>query len=268
MVSSAPMLLGQYRPLDSFLHRLDVRSKLVPVGLVMILGLATESLLFYVISLVALLGGLAFSGVGAAAIGRSFRPILILVVITFAYHIIFTSHDGEPLFELFGMSVTELPLRRATFYSTRLLLFVSVVFLVTLTSSPSELAEAIARMLRPLERLGIPAADLGLVLFIAMRFIPILTGEFQVIRNAQVIRGVNFAGNLVNRVRRTATVIIPVLIAAIARADELALAMEARGYRSGRPRTCYTHSSFDRYAWAFALGSSLLLGSAFYLTGW
>jgi energy-coupling factor transport system permease protein len=261
------MLLGQYRPLDSFLHRLDVRSKLVPVLLVMVLGLLTESLLFYIISLVALLGGLAFSGVGAAAIGRSFRPIMILVAITFVYHIIFTGQDGEPLVELCGFSVTELNLSRAAFFSTRLLLFVSVVFLVTLTSSPSELAEAIARMLRPLEKIGVPAGDLGLVLFIAMRFIPILTGEFQTIRDAQIIRGVDFAGSLVNRIKRTATVIIPVLIAAISRADELALAMEARGYRSGRRRTFYTHSHFDGYAWTFAVGSSLLLGLAFYLTG-
>ncbi len=267
MVSSTPMLLGQYRPLDSFLHRLDVRSKLVPVLLVMVLGLLTESQLFYAISLVALIGGLGFSGVGAAAIARSFRPILILVGITFAYHIIFTGQDDEPIFGLFGLSVTEYNLSRAAFFSSRLLLFVSVVFLVTLTSSPSELAEAIARLLRPLERIGIPASDLGLVMFIAMRFIPILTQEFQTIRNAQVIRGVSFSGSLVNRVRRTATVIIPVLVAAISRADELALAMEARGYRSGQTRTHYTHSRFDGHAWIFALGSSLLLGLTFYLTG-
>ena len=267
MVSSSPMLLGQYRPLDSFLHRLDVRAKLVPVLLVMVLGLLSESLIFYVISLAALLGGLAFSGVSAAAIGRSFRPILILVVITFAYHIIFTGQGGEPLVEFLGFSVTDLNLSRAAFFSTRLLLFVSVVFIVTLTSSPSELAEAIARLLRPLERIGIPADDLGLVLFIAIRFIPVLTQEFQTIRNAQVIRGVDFSGSLVNRVRRTATVIIPVLVAAIARADELALAMEARGYRSGRRRTFYTRARFDLYAWIFVLGSSLLLGLAFYSTG-
>ena len=261
------MLLGQYRPLDSFLHRLDVRSKLIPVLLVMVLGLLTKSLLFYAISLAALLGSLSFSGVSPAAIGRSLRPILILVAITFAYHIIFTGQDGEPLVQLFGFSITEYGLSRAAFFSTRLLLFVSVVFLVTLTSSPSELAEAIARLLRPLERIGIPASDLGLVLFIAMRFIPILTQEFQAIRNAQLIRGVNFSGSLISRVRRTATVIMPVLIAAISRADELALAMEARGYRSGQPRTFYTHSSFDLHAWAFAVGSSLLLGLAFYVTG-
>ena len=267
MVSSSPMLLGQYRPLDSFLHRLDVRSKLVPVLLVMVLGLLTDSLFFYIFSLVVLISGLAFSGVSVAAIGRSFKPIMILVVITFAYHIIFTGQDGEPLVELFGFTITELNLSRAAFFSTRLLLFVSVVFLVTLTSSPSELAEALARILRPLERIRIPADDLGLVLFIAIRFIPILTQEFQAIRDAQVIRGVNFSGSLVNRVRRIVTVIIPVLVAAIARADELALAMEARGYRGGRCRTFYTHVRFDQSAWAFALGSSLLLGLAFYITG-
>ena len=261
------MLLGHYRPLDSFLHRLDVRSKLVPVGLVMVLGLVTNSLLFYLVVLGALLAALVFSGVSLSVIGKSFSPIFILVAITFLYHIIFTGQDSRPLFDLWGFTITEASLSRAAFFSGRLLLFIGVVFLVTLTSSPSELAEAIARTFRPLERIGIPASDLGLVLFIAIRFIPILSQEFQAIRNAQVIRGVNFSGNLVNRVRRIATVIIPVLMAAIARADDLALAMEARGYRSGLRRTFYTRARFDGRAWLFALGSTLFLALTFYLTG-
>jgi len=267
MVYSTPMLLGQYRPLDSYLHRLDARSKLVPVLLVMILGLLADSLLFYLVVLGGLFLGLSLSGIGLATIARSFRPILILVAITFLYHIIFTGQDSRPLFDLFGFVVTEVSVDRASFFSLRLLVFVSVVFLVTLTSSPSELAEAVARIFRPLERLGVPANDLGLVLFIAIRFIPVLFQEFQTIRNAQTIRGVDFTGSIVNRVRKTISVVVPVLIAAINRADDLALAMEARGYRSGIPRTFYTRTSFDSPARLFALGSSLALVAAFYVTG-
>jgi len=268
VVSSVPMLLGQYRPLDSYLHRLDARSKLVPVVVVMVLGLLTKSVWFYLMVLTGLLAGLLFSGVTLAVIGRNFRPILILVVITFLYHIIFTGHGSRPAFELFGLALGEEGLSRAVFFSLRLLLFVSIVFLVTLTSSPAELAEAITRLLRPLRRIGVPADDIGLVLFIAIRFIPVLHQEFMAIRNAQTIRGVDFSGGFMTRIGKTTAIIVPVLVAAINRADDLALAMEARGYRSGRPRTFYSRTSFGLQSGIFALGSTAGLAAVFYLTGW
>ncbi|MEW5795851.1 MAG: energy-coupling factor transporter transmembrane component T [Candidatus Zixiibacteriota bacterium] len=259
MISATPMLLGHYRPLDSYLHRLDARAKLAPVVAVMILGLLTDSILFYLVVLSALLAGLMASGIAPGVIGRNFRPVLILVAITFVYHLIFSGHDSRPVFELFGWTVREEALSRAAFFSLRLLLFVSVVFLVTLTSSPSDLAEAVAKLLRPLKKLRVPADDIGLVLFIAIRFIPILHQEFLTIRNAQIIRGVDFSGNLLARARKTTSIIIPVLVAAISRADELALAMEARGYRSGEPRTFFTRTRFDLSSALFALGTTVAL---------
>ena len=266
VISAAPMLLGHYRPLDSYLHRLDARAKLVPVVAVMILGLLTDSILFYLIVLLALLGGLLASGVKPAVIGRNFRPVLILVAITFLYHLVFTGRDSRPVFELFGWALREESLSKATFFSLRLLLFVSVVFLVTLTSSPSDLAEAVAKLLRPLKRIRVPADDIGLVLFIAIRFIPILHEEFLAIRNAQIIRGVDFTGNFIARARKMTSIIVPVLIAAISRADELALAMEARGYRSGAPRTFYTRTRFGYQSALFALSSTIFLLVAFGVT--
>jgi len=261
------MLLGQYRPLDSYLHRLDARSKLVPVIVVMVLGLLTESVWFYLTVLAGLLTGLLFSGVSLAAMGRNFRPILILVAITFLYHIVFSGRGSQPAFELFGFAIAEEGLSRAVFFSLRLLLFVRIVFLVTLTSSPAELAEAIVRLLRPLRRIGVPADDIGLILFIAIRFIPILHQEFMAIRNAQAIRGVDFSGGFIARIGKTTAIVVPVLVAAINRADDLALAMEARGYRSGRPRTFYSRTSFDLQSALFALGSTAGLVAMFYLTG-
>lgn len=267
MVHSTPMLLGHYRPLDSYLHKLDTRSKLVPVLGVMVLGLLTESLLFYLITLSGLMVGLAFSGITLSTLGQNLKPIMVLAAITFVYHIIFSGRDSDPIFELFGLALTEGGLSKAAYFSARLLLFVSIVFLVTLTSSPSELAEAVAKLFRPLRRIGLPADDLGLILFIAIRFIPVLHEEFLAIRNAQAIRGVDFSGSFVSRIRKAAAIVVPVLISAINRADELALAMESRGYRSGGQRTFYSKKMFDSQAWVFAIGSTLALVAAYYATG-
>ncbi|MCP4685609.1 MAG: energy-coupling factor transporter transmembrane protein EcfT [bacterium] len=267
MIQSIPIMFGQYCPLDSYLHRVDARAKLVPVFLVMILGLLAQSLIFYVVMMGLLIGGLLWSGVSAAELLRNLRPILILVVITFAYHILFSERQSEPLLDLFGFAITIGGLSKAAFFSLRLLLFVSMVFLVTLTNSPSELAEAVTKLFRPLSRIGLPIQELGLILFIAIRFIPILYEEFVSVRNAQVIRGVDFTGSLMNRIRKTTAVLIPVLVSTIGRADELALAMEARGYQSGRPRTFYSQARFDRDAWLFMSGSLIVTAICYYFVG-
>ncbi len=266
MFQTAPILLGQYRPHDSFLHRLDARAKLLIVLLVMVVSLLTHSAVFYIVLMAILLIGLLFSGVTGRVLVRSFRPIVLLVAITFIYHIIFTDRDSEPLFDLFGFAITSGGLDHASFFSLRLLLFIAVAFLVTLTSSPSDLAEAVTKLLRPLEKIRIPVGDLGLILFIAIRFIPILTEEFTTIRNAQVIRGVDFSGNLFQRARKTTAIIIPVLIGAIGRADELAMAIEARGYRGGQRRTFYSRSHFDARAWLFVLSGTIVIVALFMVT--
>ncbi|MCP4684748.1 MAG: energy-coupling factor transporter transmembrane protein EcfT [bacterium] len=267
MIQPMPIMFGQYCPLDSYLHRIDARAKLVPVLLVMVLGLLAKSLVFYLAMMGLLLGALLWSGVGAAALFRNLRPILILVAITFVYHILFSGRQSAPLFDLFGFAITTGGVTKAAFFSLRLLLFVSMVFLVTLTNSPSELAEAVTSLFRPLARIGLPIQELGLILFIAIRFIPILYEEFVTVRNAQTIRGVDFTGSLMNRIRKTTSVLVPVLVSTIGRADELALAMEARGYKSGRPRTFYSRTRFDRHAWLFLTGSLVLTSVCFYYLG-
>ncbi len=253
--------------MDSFLHRLDARAKLLPVLLVMILGLLTDSPVFYLTLLTALLLSLLLSGITAGTLARNLKPILVLVGITFLYHVIFSGKDGEAALDIFGFAITYDGLGMASFFSMRLMLFVVIAFLVTLTNSPSELAEALTSLLSPLERIGVPVGDLGLILFIAIRFIPILYGEFVAVRNAQIIRGVDFSGSFVNRIRKTAAILIPVLVGAIGRADELAMAMEARGYRSGKRRTFFKQSTFDRNAWLFMFGSSAGVFLLYYITG-
>ena len=269
MVQSPPIMLGQYRPLDSFLHRLDARSKMLPVLLVLVLALVTDSLLFYILMLAALGLVLAMSGIDGRSMWRNVKPMIWLVAVTSAYHLAFSERDSAVLLSLFGWNLTEGALHTAVFYSLRLILFVSIAFLVTLTSSPSELAESIARILRPLERLRVPVHDLSMVVFIAIRFIPVLYGEFIAIKNAQIMRGADFSGSLLKRIRKTSHVLIPVFLAAIQRADDLAAAIAAReGHlRSDRSRmrkrTYYSRMKFGLAEYGFVLLACLLTIGAF-----
>jgi energy-coupling factor transport system permease protein len=267
MFQSCPILLGQYRPLDSYLHQLDARAKIVPVTLVLILALLTDSSLFYLTILTFLVGSLLGSGVAPATLVKNFKPILILVLITVFYHIFFSGRETTVLIDLFGFEITSGALRTAGYYSLRLILFIAVAFLITLTSSPSDLADAFAKSLKPLQKIHMPVHDLALILFLAIRFIPVLYEEFATIRNAQMIRGVRFSGSLFNRLKKTVYIIIPVFVAAIQRADELALAIQARGYGSARDRTFYSRSHFGQKEWLFVFATSILIVATYLLTG-
>jgi energy-coupling factor transport system permease protein len=266
MFQNKPILLGQYRPLDSFLHQLDARAKIVPITLVLILAVLTDSLSFYVGILASLVAALLWSGVGSKTLLNNFKPVAILVGITCLYHLIFSGRQTEVWFDVFGLSITYGGADMALFYSLRLIIFISIAFLLTLTNSPSELGDAMTKLLGPLQKLKVPIYDLSLILFIALRFIPILYDEFTAIKNAQVIRGVNFSGSIFNRIKKTTSIIIPVFVAAIQRADELALAIEARGYKSGQTRTFYSRSHFGAAEWLFAFGSAAIILIFFYYT--
>ena len=262
-----PVMIGQYRPIDSFLHTTDTRAKILPVLSILIFSLLTSSLIFYLLILFLLIVSLLFSGITKESLIKNFKPILYLVLFTSLYHLIFSAPESKPLVTLFGFSLREGAVANALFYSLRLLLFISAAFLITLTSSPSELGEAFAKLCRPLEKLKIPVSDLALILFIALRFIPILYEEFVIIKNAQQIRGVRFTGTLINRIKKTTTIILPVFVAAINRADQLALALEVRGYDSKNVRTFYSRQTFGISDFLFMTGATVLIFSLYYFLG-
>lgn len=266
MFQTLPVILGQYRPLDSFLHHLDARAKILPITFVLILALLTDSFIFYIVILLSLMLALISSGVELKILARNFKPVLYLVIITTLYHLIFSAQDSDVLVSFWRIKITSGGVHLALFYSLRLIIFISVAFLVTLTSSPSELGDAVTKLLEPLEKFRFPVSDLALIIFIAIRFIPILFEEFIAIKNAQIVRGVNFSGSFISRLNKTTSIIIPVFVAAIQRADELALAIEARGYRGGRKRSYYSHLRFGIKEWLFVFGSSGLIFILFYFT--
>jgi energy-coupling factor transport system permease protein len=268
MFQKIPVILGQYRPLNSYLHKLDARAKILPICIVLILSLLTDSTLFYLSILALLIISLFLSGIDRKTIWSNFKPILILVVVTSLYHLIFSSTDNSKvLLNIFGWKITQTAVASALFYSLRLVIFISIAFVMTLTSSPSDLGEAFFKLLRPLEKIKLPVNDLALILFIALRFIPILYEEFTAIKNAQIIRGVNFKGSLLNRINKTTSIIIPLFVAATQRADELALALQARGYTGGNDRSFYTNAIFGYREIIFSIMSIVIIGSIYFLIG-
>ena len=267
MFAKVPIMLGQYRPLDSYLHRLDARAKLLPIMLVMVVALLTDSILFYGVIMATLVVALLTSGIRPRDLLRNYQPIVLLILLTSVYHLIFSGGDSEVLIDIFGWSIRSDAVWLAGFYSMRLLLFVTIAFLMTLTNSPSELAEAFSTTLKPLAKLRLPVKELSMILFMAIRFIPVLYEEFTSIRNAQIVRGVDFSGSVLSRLKKSTFIIIPVFVSSIQRADDIAQAMQARGYRCNRDRTSYLSSHFGRSEILFSIGALLLVLVAFVVTG-
>ncbi len=267
MFQQATVMIGQYRPLTSFMHSIDARVKVLPILLVLILLLLTNTWLFS-ISMLSLVGcSLYFAGVDKIIVKENVKPIFYFILFTAGYHLLFSGRETEPLFTIFNMSLYKGAVISAGYYSLRLILFLSTAFLITLTCSPSQLAEAITKLLRPLKVFKFPLSDFSLLLFISLRFIPILYDEYQTVKNAQRIRGVKYTGSFIRKILNLKSLLIPLFLSAIRRADELADALQARGYDSHKERTFYTTDSLSYKDISFLLGSLLTISLLFYFVG-
>lgn len=252
-------LLGRYRPIDSFLHNLDARSKLTVVALFFVLALLPATIWFYLSANILLLALLFFSGLPLTVILKNLKPLLIILIITALFHLLFGKKTGDMLFSYGWFSLYNQAVHDAVYYSLRLMTFIVAAFFITLTTSPSALSEALARMIRPLGKLKVPVHDLALILFMVLRFIPILYDEFMLIRNAQTVRGVRFDGSFITKVKKTASILIPVFNSAIRRADNLAMALQLRAYDGSGQRTYYGQSRITVYDILFIFSSLIIV---------
>jgi energy-coupling factor transport system permease protein len=228
--------ITQYVPGDSPLHRMDPRVKIVVVALFAVTLFIRDSYAaLAVYGAVAVLAVLV-SQVPLAWFWRGLKPLLWLVGLTFVVQVLFA--PGEAFFSFGPVHVTWEGLERATFLSVRLIVLVVTGALLTLTTPPVALTDGLAWLARPLRRLRVPSDELALMVTIALRFIPTLVMELDAIMRAQRARGAEFSrGGLVRRSKALAPVLIPLFVVSFKRADELALAMEARCYRPGLVRT-------------------------------
>ncbi|WP_100406022.1 energy-coupling factor transporter transmembrane component T family protein [Bacillus solitudinis] len=231
------VLIGQYVPVESLLHRLDPRSKLISVFLLVFVIFFANN--WYANALIILFTGITIllSHVPLTFIYRGIKPILWLVLFTCALHV-FLTKEGSLLVALGPLSIHEGGVMQGLFISIRLLVLVLLTSLVTLTTSPIMLTDGLESLLAPLKKIGVPAHDLALMMSIALRFIPTFLQETEKIMKAQMARGVDFtSGPITHRIKALIPLLVPLFISAFKRAEELALAMEARGYHGGEGRT-------------------------------
>jgi energy-coupling factor transport system permease protein len=238
MISRNRFLLGQYRPGTAFLYRLDARTKILLVLALMISALESTDLAFYaglIVLLVVLLVSCRLSG---RLILNNLKPVVWFIAFTAIFHLLFSGkHDPDIAFHVGPLAVSDTAVLMAVTYSARILIFVMATFILSLTTSPLSLSEAVVSLLKPLRLIKIPIYDLGMILFIALRFIPVLVNEVDTIRKAQFIRGVTISGSFRTRLKRSVALVLPVFFSALRRADDLSVAIETRGYRSGKPRS-------------------------------
>ena len=228
--------LGQYFPGDTTAHRLDPRTKIVLVVLYIVALFQAKNLLTYALVAVTFVTCARISKVGARALLKGLKPVVIIVLFTGFLNLFFT--PGETLFELGFLRLTDQGVYNALRMVVRIMLLIMGTFLLTYTTSPIALTDALERMLNPLKKLHVPVHELAMVMSIALRFIPTLIEETDKIMSAQKARGADFeSGNLLQRAKAMIPLLVPLFISAFRRADELAVAMECRCYHGGEGRT-------------------------------
>jgi energy-coupling factor transport system permease protein len=237
---------GQYVPVDSRVHRLDPRTKILATFILVIaivavpptVSRAREIFLSLGILTLFLASAVVAGRIAPGYILRSLGPVWWLVGFALVFQLLLGEGGGHPVFHLGPIVITRENLILSVFYSYRIALLVVATSLMTFTTSPMELTDGLERLLGPFRRVGVPAHELALMMTIALRFIPTLLEETEKIMKAQMARGAEFSqGSVVRRVRALTPLLVPLFVGAFRRADALALAMEARCYRGGEGRT-------------------------------
>ena len=228
--------LGQYYPADSILHKLDPRVKLAATLLFIISLFAFGSVGGYIAATVFLVCMIRLSKVPFRFITKGLKTIFILLLITMVFNILFT--PGEKIFSFWKITVTREGLRMAVFMAVRLVYLVIGSSLMTLTTTPNNLTDGMEKGLGFLKKIHVPIHEIAMMMSIALRFIPILMEETDKIMKAQMARGADFeSGGLIKKAKSLIPILVPLFISAFRRANDLAMAMEARGYHGGDGRT-------------------------------
>lgn len=229
--------LGAYLPRDSVVHALDPRGKFLFLLVFAALALSARSAVDFAVLYGAVVGAAGLARIPLAYLVRGLRPVLWFLAFTAALHAL-TTRQGAVLWAWGPLAVTEGGLRAAGVVALRVLLLVAASSLLTLTTSPLALTDGFARLMAPLRRFGVPVAELALMMSVALRFVPTLLEEAERIARAQAARGADFTtGPLARRAQHLLALLVPLFVGAFRRAEELAVAMEARGWRGGDGRT-------------------------------
>lgn len=230
--------IGQHFPGNSLVHRFDPRLKLVLTIAYIVLLFAASNPLGLTLSILFLGVMYKVAKIPVKMIGKSLKPILPIVLFTAVLNLFFVSGEGDPLVHFWFLTIYAEGVRYAVLMAVRVMALIAGTSLLTYTTSPIVLTDAIEQLLKPLGKLHFPVHELAMMMSIALRFIPTLIEETDKIMNAQKARGAQLdTGKMTDRVKALVPVLIPLFISAFRRADELAMAMECRCYCGGTGRT-------------------------------
>ena len=230
--------IGQHFPGTSLVHRFDPRMKLVLTIVYIVLLFAASNPLGLTLSILFLALMYKVAQIPFKMILKSLKPILPIVVFTAVLNLFFVSGEGDPLVKLGFLTIYAEGVRYAVLMAVRVMALIAGTSLLTYTTSPIVLTDAIEALLKPFAKLHLPVHELAMMMTIALRFIPLLIDETEKIMNAQKARGAMLDnGKFMDRIKALVPVLIPLFISAFRRADELAMAMECRCYHGGEGRT-------------------------------
>ncbi len=228
--------LGQYYQTDSVIHRLDPRVKLAGTLLYIISLFFFKNFIAYLIAIVFLATVIKLSHVPFRFMVKGMKAIVFLLLITVVFNLFLT--PGEALVTCWKLTITKEGVEMAVTMAVRLTMLIIGSSIMTLTTTPNNLTDGMEKGLRPLKLFHVPVHEVAMMMSIALRFIPILMEETDKIMKAQIARGADFeSGNLIRRARAMVPLLVPLFISAFRRANDLAMAMEARCYRGGDGRT-------------------------------
>lgn len=233
------MILGRYIPGNSIIHQLDPRGKLLSMFLFIFLLFWANNIQTNVLLFAFVFGLMYVTRISVTFYVKGLKSMIFIIAFTTLFQLFATS-QGTVLYYWWFFRVTDQGLMQAAIIFCRFLLIIFYSTVLTVTTTPLSLADAVEKILTPFKIIKVPAHEIGLMLSMSLRFVPTLVDDTNRIMNAQRARGVDFGeGNLLKKIRSFIPILIPLFASSFKRADALAIAMEARGYRGGEGRTRY-----------------------------
>ncbi len=239
--------IGQFFPGNSVIHRMDSRFKIVLEIVIVVILFAAQNFIGLGLACFFILMIYAASGISFKLMLKSLKPIVPIILFTAVLNLIFVKGDGDPLISFWVISIYRKGLETSAFMLLRIVFLIIAMSLLTYTTSPIVLTDAIESLMSPLKKVKFPVHELAMMMTIALRFIPTLIEETNKIMMAQKARGAALdTGGLIKRAKAMVPILVPLFISAFKRANELATAMECRCYRGGEGRTRLRQLRFTR----------------------
>ena len=236
--------IGQYFPGSSPIHKLDPRMKIIAVTIFIVMLFIPNNAAGLAVGAFVSVLGYMISKIPIKLVAKSVKPIIPIIIFTSILNMIFI--DGRVIFKLWFIKVTYEGIRMAVFMLIRIVCLIAGTSLLTYTTSPIALTDALERLLSPLKKIKLPVHELSMMMTIALRFIPTLIEETDKIMSAQKARGADMeSGGIIDRAKALIPVLIPLFVSSFRRADELALAMECRCYHGDEGRTRMKSLKYD-----------------------